>query len=317
MVTALFVVYSSAGIVLSAVLTVVAAWLYLDARATAKRETTLARRYTYLATQRMVAEDGVPMSRFPMCERRGAKGIIARTLAAVSASAYGDEYGALRRMTVANGVESWLLRRIALSYGYVRARYLAMLAALPVSRSSAAFVSRYGNSRNRHIRFGAMMVRAVSDPSSALRVLSTYPYTFTAFETAEIMAVLRRGLLPLAYDPLLASKSRNLKMLGMNIVRTFGIADAEPRLVEIAASDVSGELGREAVCTLGALHLPVSRREIVESVRRLSAGERRSLCRRLVAEGYSVSALAYLAAEDEHYVETLVSSYKRRLVCCR
>lgn len=318
MVTALFIAYSSVGIVLAAVLAIVAAWRYFDARTAAKRESALARRYMYLVTQRMVAEDGAPMSRFPMCERRGAKSIIARTLAAVSSSAYGDNYAVLRRITVANGVESWLLRRIGLSRGYVRARYIAMLAALPVSPSAAAFVSRYGGSRNRHIRFGAMMVRVVSDPSSAVRVLSAYPYVFTAFETAEIMAVLRRGLLPLAYDPLLTSKSRNLKMLGINIVRMFGIADAERRLVDIVSSDASGELGREAVCTLGALHLPVMRREIVERVGRMSAGERRSLCRRLVPEGYSCSALAHLAAaEDRHYVETLVASYKRRLVCCR
>ena len=38
--------------------------------------------------------------------------------------------------------------------------------------------------------------------------------------------MLRRGLLPIAYEPLVGSPNRNLRMVGLGIVRQFGIEEA-------------------------------------------------------------------------------------------
>ena len=61
----------------------------------------------------------------------------------------------------------------------------------------------------------------------ALRLMAEYPEPFSACEVGEIMAVLRRGMLPIAYEPLIGSPSRNLRIVGLNIVRQFGIEEAQ------------------------------------------------------------------------------------------
>ncbi|MBP3482116.1 MAG: hypothetical protein J6K28_01845 [Alistipes sp.] len=317
MMTVIYIVYSAVCFAVAAALLVVALHRACKARIAARSERLLAQRYVRMITALLISDEGAPMSRFAFCGRRGAKSVLARALASVSRSTCGDGCGVVRRIMAANGVEGWLLGRARRSRGYGRARYLSMLASLPVSVSTANFVGRYAGSRNRHIRFWAMMVRVVADPAAALYVLSTYPHRFTAYETAAITAVLRRGLLPLACYPLLTSPSHNLKALGLNIVRMFGMADAERFLMDIISDDADRDDVREAIFAVAAMHLPVTRGEIVARVRGMSLSERRSLCRRLACEGYSASVIMRLAANrDRHYMETLVASYKRSLVCC-
>lgn len=281
-----------------------------------RSERLFAARYMRMVTARMLDTEGAPMSRFPLIERRGAREVLARALSSAAMSTCFDDTGAVRRMSVANGIESWLLRRIRHSFGYVRARYMSMLSALPVSRATADVVHRYATAGNRHVRFRSMMIRISSDPLSAIRELSRYPHRLTPFEMNELTAMLRRGLLPIAFDPLLTSGSDNLRMLGMNIVRIFGIAESEYRLLEIVAFDECDDFRDEALYTIISMHLPVTRSNIVERVRSMSLPARRSLCRRLADEGYSVPVLVEIAGSDEAaYAEALAASYKRSLVC--
>ena len=286
--------------------------------AAARRERRFAKRYMHIITSGILDGEGIPMARFPMCERRGAREVLARLLAEASSSTFFEEPGAVRRMVAANGVEGWLLRRIRHSRGYVRARYLAMLSSLPVSHSTAACIDRFSSSRDRFTLFRTMLVRIAAEPSSAVRLLSEFPYPLTHFEMAELTSMLRRGLLPLAYAPLLVSENRNLRMLGLNIVRLFGITESEHRLLAILSDeDVRDEEFRdETVYILASLHLSVSRNAVVEHIRSMKPERRRALFRRLASEGYSVAALMRLAeGEEQLYIESLVASYKRTLVC--
>lgn len=106
------------------------------------------------------------------------------------------------------------------------------------------------------------MVRLAADPSTALRLMAEYPDPFSACEVGEIMAVLRRGMLPIAYEPLIGSPSRNLRIVGLNIVRQFGIEEAERLLLRIVSGDENPELVREALYTLCALRCPLTRRAV-------------------------------------------------------
>lgn len=318
MITALCVIFSLLCCLLTCAMCLLSAVRNSSRRREQRMQRLFAGRYMRMVTMRMLDADGVPMSRFPMIERRGARDMLARTLSSVAMSTCTGDMGAVRRIVVANGIESWLLRRIRLSHGFQRARYMSILSSLPVSRSTADVVNRYASVRNRHLCFRAMMVRISSEPLSALRELSLYPYRLSPFEMNELTAMLRRGLLPLAFEPLLASESENLRMLGMNIVRIFGISESEYRLLEIVSGDSSEEFRDDAIYTLVSLHLPVTGADIVGRVRSMSTSARRSFYRRLAAEGYSVSALVELAGgadEDEEYVESLAASYKRSLVC--
>ncbi|MCH5329814.1 MAG: hypothetical protein J1E04_02525 [Alistipes sp.] len=292
---------------------------HLALRAERRNERRFARQYMNLIAQRMLDPDGVPMSQFPMCERRGARKVLARLLTAASSACF-EEPAALRRMAAANGIEGWLLRKVRLSHGYNRARYLAMLSTLPVSPPTAEYISRYGSHSDRRTAFKTMLVTIASDPAETVRILMRFPHTLTPLEMAELTAMLRRGLLPIAYAPLLGSQNRNLRMLGLNIVRIFGITESEQLLLQLLAdSNPHPEACRfrdETVYVMMSLHLPVSRRQTAAHIRSMSPLSRRALLRRLAAEGYSVTALTRLAQEDEqHYAETLAASYKRTLVC--
>ena len=312
----LCVVYCIIGALTAIVLTVWAVVLQMSENAAGRREQRYARRFMQLIAARMLNGGAIPMARFPMCGRRGALAVLAHQLAAASASTCFGESGAIRRMVTANGIEGWLLRRVNRSRGYARARYMSMLASLPVSKATAEWVGRKLSDSDRLTRFRAMLVRIAADPAAAVRILGDYPLTLTHLEMAELTSMLRRGLLPLAYGPLVNSENVNLRMLGLNIIRIFGIAEAEESLCTVAAECGEERLCDEALFTLVSLRLPVSHRSIAARIRSMDAARRQRLFRRLASEGYSVEVLAQLACDGElEYAESLAASYKRTLLC--
>ena len=312
----LCVVYCLVCALTAIVLTVWAAVLQISEKAAAKRERRYARRYMHIIAARMLSGGAIPMTRFPMCGRRGTRAILARQLAAASYSTFFGESGAIRRMVAANGIEGWLLRHISRSRGYARARYMALLAALPVSKSTAEWVGRRTSDNHRLTYFRAMLVRIAADPTAAVRIISSYPLALTHLEIAELTSMLRRGLLPLAYGPLLNSANANLRMIGLNIIRIFGIAEAEEMLCDIAARCEDERLCDEALFTLVSLRLPVSDRTLTSRIRSMNAERRRRLFRRLASEGYSVEVLSRIACDEEaEYAESIAASYKRTLIC--
>ncbi|MFR2062617.1 MAG: hypothetical protein ACLS37_12505 [Alistipes sp.] len=139
----------------------------------------------------------------------------------------------LRRIVRENGLESYLLRRIRRTRGYRRAYYLLLLSRLPLEAQTDAAVARYTASRNPYVSFYALMTRLAFDPTMALRLVGEFARPFTVYEVSEVMATLRRGVLPVAYEPLLDSSDRNLRIVGLNIVRQFGIEEAERQLLGI------------------------------------------------------------------------------------
>ena len=214
--------------------------------------------------------------RFPGIGRVGARHALAEVLSRLAASTYGLDNRPLRRIVRENGLESYLLRRIRRTRGYRRA----------------------------------------FDPTMALRLVGEFARPFTVYEVSEVMATLRRGVLPVAYEPLLDSSDRNLRIVGLNIVRQFGIEEAERQLRGIVRNGPQ-ELAREAVYTLCALHRPLARREVADFVRGMNAADRKALLRSMAREGYSARAVGALSPEPERaYYRSLVDSYKCRIVCC-
>ncbi|MDE7305702.1 MAG: hypothetical protein K2N04_07315 [Alistipes sp.] len=277
------------------------------------RNDILRRRYLHIVMFALYADDGA-VPRFPMLRRAGVRLLLAETLAGVAAMTCGLDMTVLRRIVKAYGLDSWLLRRARRAQGYRRARYLALLASLPVDGAVAARVVRYGTSRNRSVRFQALLVRLAAEPMAVLRLLAEYAWPLTEAETAQIMALLRRGVLPVAYEPLVTSPSGNLRRVGLHIVRQFGIEEAEPLLLRMLADARTPELDAEALRTLCALRRPLIRREVRECVARMSASERRALIRCMVRENYSPRFLRRIFDDGEcGYYETMVTTYKRCL----
>jgi hypothetical protein len=122
-------------------------------------------------------------------------------------------------------------------------------------------------------------------------------------------------VLPIAYEPLLGNDNRNLRMLGLAIVRTFGIEIAEKRLHNIITSESSHSVISEAIYTLASLGRPLHHARIRECLSSMSEYDRRSLCRHLTVEGYSLGAVkAIFPQAESRYAEGLINSYKRALV---
>ena len=292
-----------------------AVWQRLGSRGAKRFERLLSQRYMRIVMAVVLSNEEL-RTRFPMIEYRGAKEHLSRVLSTVAVSLYGADVVIVGRIAVENGIDEWLLRRVRRTRGFRRAYYLSMLATLPLSVAMVAELGRYAADANPLVRFYALIVRIKSDSSSALRELAEYGTALTDFEMAEIMAILRRGVLPVACEPLLSSESRNLKLLGINIAREFGIEEVEAQLHEIVAFDSDEEVVREAIYALVALHSSFVRGGVVARIRSLAWAERRALCRHLAFEGYSVKALEQLFGGVEgRYAEALVATYKSCIVC--
>ena len=282
---------------------------------TERVEKALSQQYMRVVSAVMFSTESVP-SQFPMLERRGAREVLARVLTTVATSVYGSDVVALGRMAADNDIDQWLLHKVERSRGVGRAYYMSLLATLPLTSEMVIRIARYADDRCRLVRFYTLMIRIGHDSSSALRELAKYREPFNSFELAEIVAMLRRGLLPVACEPLLTSASRNLRAVGLNIVREFGIEEVNPLLLDIVAYDTDEGIAQDALYALVAMHSSLTSREIVTSIRNMHLAERRSLCRRLVHEGYSATVLERLFGNGEgQYAQRLVATYKRRIVC--
>lgn len=194
----------------------------LRARRRSGRDTVLRSRYLRILMLYLLSGAG-PVPRFPMIRRAGARRLLAETVAGLTGVTCGLDAAPLRRVVAAYGLDRWLLGRIRLASGCRRARGLMLLARLPLDEAVAVRAARYVRSRNRWVRFQALMVQLSADPSTALRLMAEYPAPFSACEVGEILILLRRGMLPIAYGPLVESPCRNLRIVGLGIVRQFGI----------------------------------------------------------------------------------------------
>lgn len=318
MITTLTYIYYIYATLLATSLLTLICWAHLTkwrTRHLHRFEELLSQRYMRIVTAIILSNESLP-SRFPMIEQRGAKEILSRVLAKVASAVYGPDTAIIGRIAADNGIDRWLLQQAKRHRGFRRAEYISRLASIPATPYTISRIGRYADDSNRFTRFYALITRIAADSSSALRELAEYPQPLNGFEVAEVMALLRRGLLPVACEPLLISKSRNLRIVGLNIAKAFGMNEVKPLLLEIAVTDSDESIIREALHALIAMHSSLAHSEIVECIHSLTLSERRSLCRHLAFEGYSASALERLFGSREgRYAERLVTTYKRRIVC--
>lgn len=240
---------------------------------------------------------------------------LARAIYLIASHCYDCNWEAIRRVAEANRLEQLLVSRLRYTRGVSRATLLMLLSAIPQSETSARVVAKYMHCADNDIRIAALTATLAANPSMAIRTLSQVEYSLTPFDIARIIALLRRGLLPIAYEPLLADANPNLKRLGMAIVSSFGIEIAERRLHNIISTEQDPSLIRQAIYTLCSLGRSLSHTRIRERLAAMPTSERKRFCRHLSREGYSLASVRNIFSEREcHYAETLINSYKRALV---
>jgi len=313
MIDTLYKIYTVLALAVACALLIGALFAALRERRRRGHDAILRAKYLHALMLALSGDEG-RMPYFPLFGHYGTRLLLCETIAGLVSITYGLNTALLRHAIDRYGLDRWMLRHVRRCRGYRRARALALLACLPSDETMAAAVVPYLRSRNRYVRFYALTVQLAADPAHALRYIESYPGPLSASEVAELMALLRRGILPVAYGPLLESRSLNLRKVGLAIVRQFGVEEAEGRLLQFVADTSEPELGREALYALCSLRCSLLRREVAVFITGMDFRERRALLRCMALEGYALNTMQRLFEDEERpYYETLVQSYKRSL----
>lgn len=249
--------------------------------------------------------------RIPDMSHRG----LTHTLLHLHISTCNVDSRAMSSLAEAYGAERIIGRLSPFAGGYRRAERLFVLACLPTRRSIPRCGRRPVRSvqrpASRSVRFHTLLAEMSRTPALAEYLAESYPLWLSHSEITQIVAMLHRGAIVLDYRVLLRSPNRNLRMIGMAVVRHFSIDAACGELLEIAAGDPDPAICREALMTLCATGSEIAFVEIAQRLRSMEPRERHRLCRCAVVNGYGLDTLESLLDECERdYAESLVESYK-------
>ena len=309
----LYIVYTACAAAMACGLSVAALFAALRERYRTGHDTILRAKYLH-GLMLALENNGRQIPYFPLFGHYGTRRLLCEAVAGVVALTYGLDSGRLRHVVEHYSLDRWMLRHARRRRGFRRAHALAVLSCLSSDERMAVSVEPYLRSRNRYVRFYALAVQLSVDPAHALHRIGGYSGVLSASEVSELMALLRRGILPLAYGPLLEARPANLRRVGLAIVRQFGIEEAEGRLLQFVADTSDPDLGREALYALCSLRRSLLRREVAVYIVGMDDRARRALLRCMALEGYALRTMQRLFDEDERpYYETLVRSYKRSL----
>ncbi len=241
---------------------------------------------------------------------------LAEALHIVMSHTYGADKHILGELVEQTRLDIYLLRRVKQSRDIERSHILMLISAMPTQKPVSSLLRPYLYSSRSHVRTATLLALLAASPSTAIATISSISHNLTNFDIARIIMLLRRGILPIAYEPLLMSKNRNLRMLGLAIVRNFGIEIADKHLQNIIATSTDYAITKEALYTLSSLGRPLGRAKIRQRIGTMPPHLRKELCRHLTHEGYSLAALRTLFDQSEMlYTESLIKSYKRNLEC--
>lgn len=253
---------------------------------------------------------------FVVVHHRSERKLLLEAIYLVVSHTYGIRLSSFKHLVRANRLDEFLMRRIAWSRGVDRARWLLLSSVIPLRVEQIARLRGYLHSGDSIVRSSALLALLSLQPSRALQTIVSLNYHLSPFDVARIITLLRRGVMPIAYEPLLKSSNRNIQMLGLAIVRSFGIDIAEKYLHAIISTTADWALVREVIYTLSSLGRPLGRDKVKARLGGMTQVERRDLCRYLSVEGYSMAALRTLFTEQEIGLnESLIKSYKRDLIC--
>lgn len=278
---------------------------------------TLERYYVNVLNRRLL-EGRCEQCGFPLIERRSSRLTLAVVVAQIGAMTYGYNRRVLADIVRCYSLDQLLLTEARWSFGMRRVEWLHTLAQIECSdRVYERMMNRYGRSRNSYIVLCMTLAALNHSPERCIAILAERERPLSPFDLSEVLMMLKRGLIPVAYQPLLRAEQANVRLLGLCIVRYFGVTEAEEEVVAAIATD-DREVAEAALFTLCALRLRLDREPVREAARRMSEGRRRSWYRHLASEGYSSRAISRILPEDDRsqmreYVEQAVASYKRCL----
>lgn len=149
-------------------------------------------------------------------------------------------------------IESYLLERLKRERtDRERAYLLSMLARLPISDATVAAVEGMIGSSNTKTSLSALMCIFSATPYKAISRLAKVPYRLTRRDIAEMLSIVSRGVCPIPYTPLLMSKNYNLQLLGIHLVRRFGITESRGEIT-LLVKEQNSPLRQDALSALAS-----------------------------------------------------------------
>lgn len=280
-----------------------------------RRRDTLRRHYVARIISALRYDDTFAAERITAHTRRR-RMALAEALHTVACHTCGTDMRLLRIIARLNSIDRFLMRGAALATGYRRARYLILLGSVPPTAAQARRLGRYLRNRNPFVRIYALTAMLAANPATAIRTIGEYPYTLSPFDITQITAMIRRGLLPIAFDPMLSDDNPNIRRLGLAIVRSFGIDTARKQIVRMAELDEDPAVAVEALHTLAALGHAIPTERLRGRIADLDAPRRKALSRFFAAQGYSIRTIeALFDATECECARQLIDSYKKSIVC--
>lgn len=227
---------------------------------------------------------------------------------------YGIDMGIISHIVKENNLKEFLSRQLQHSPSHKRGLLWLQLSTIAPSKQHTRQLHRELCNNNPHIRSCALAALLNIAPEESLRNLSQLNYTLHPYDITRIITLVRRGILPLALDPLLQSENLNLKLLALTIIRAFSLEISIRHIFPIIYKEEDASLIHEAIYTLASLKHSLNSPYLRSRLLAMSKPQRRALCRYLSTEGYSIHAMQWLFPHNEQeYAEQLVTSYKRQL----
>lgn len=240
---------------------------------------------------------------------------LAEAIYSVSGLCYGSGQDTLQQIVQTNSLKEFIINRLQNATASNAAELLLLLGAISSDHKDQTLMARHLHSKEPLTELCAMLALLNTAPKAFISHLCDTTTELSPFSRACIIAQLRRGAMPIAFEPLLESRHRNLKLLGLTIVRSFELDIAAKHITRIIAQDEEVDTLHEALYTLASLKRPLNSGTTRQRLAQMSASERKSFCRHLSIEGYSLQTIERLFPHKEaSYAELLISSYKRELV---
>lgn len=211
----------------------------------------------------------------------------------------------------------FLRRKARQGNPYQKALCLRQLSLLGCDAQIAESLSEFEDSSNEYVRSYTLLARINHSPECSIAAIQAHPYPLTPISITEIITQLRRGYIPIAYEPMIMSSNNNLVELGLGIIRHFRINDALPTLYRLASTTAQPAI-ESVLVSIVTLHGNLAKQPVTESISQLPRNIRKKLYRHVTTEGYSLSALAEVCSNERNsslggYLDELAGSYKRTL----
>lgn len=269
------------------------------------------RSYTRAIIESQMGESMLLQSLILQSRQRFQKIIVCRVIARLSHSIYRLDRELLKSISEPLKLESELFRLSSRSRGGRRAQYLALLSYLPLGESARRRAQLFADDRNRMVRFYALMVAVVAAPEAMVQQISGYGERFTSFELSQLVGLVRRGTVVAAIPPLLHSLSENVQLLGLNVVKEFGVTSYRDEIVGLIATSSDEMVKREAFVALCSLHEEFGDVTIRRYIASLDGYQRVEALRYMALEGYSERAIGTLTnTSEQHYFHSLIGLHK-------